>query len=93
MYAHVRVLTWRFEGDLALLAFGVVSDKSVSEEVGADGSFQGVGLEAAQDEGLGLQRQRLRDLWVDFKHPHLRGSNHNLQLKKPPHQRRPCPTS
>lgn len=65
------MLTWGFEGDLALLAFGVVADEGVPEEVGGDGSFQGVGLEAAQNERLGLQRQRLGDLWVDFKHPHL----------------------
>lgn len=67
----VFVLTWRLEGDLALLAFGVVSDEGVPEEVGADGSFQRIRLEAAQDERLGLQGQRLWDLRVDLKHPHL----------------------
>lgn len=48
---HVRVclcvLTWWFEGDLALLALGVVPDKSVSKEVRGDGSLVRVRLEAA----------------------------------------------
>lgn len=65
------LLTWWFEGDLALLALGVVSDKSVSEEVRGDGPLVRVRLEAAQNERLGLQRQGLWDLGVDLKHAHL----------------------
>lgn len=50
----VDVFTRGFECDLALLPFGRLSDESVSEQVGGDGSFVRIGLEAAQDEGLGL---------------------------------------
>lgn len=78
---RVLVLTWRFEGDLALLAFSVVSNEGVSEEVGGDGSFQRVWLEATQNEGLGLQRQRLWDFWVDFKHPHLQQNSINSHVQ------------
>ena len=31
----------------------------------------GVGLEAAQDEGFGLRRHGLWDLWMDLEHAHL----------------------
>lgn len=46
--------TWRFEGDLALLALGVVPDKRVPQEVRGDGPSVGVRFEAAQDEQLGV---------------------------------------
>ncbi len=74
-------LTWWFESDLALLALGVVSDKSVSEKVRGNGSLVRVRLKAAQDERLGLQRQRLRDLWVDLKHPNLQHKTQHGHIK------------
>lgn len=63
--------TWRFEGDLALLALGVVPDKRVPQEVRGDGPSVGVRFEAAQDEQLGVHRQRLGHLGVNLEHADL----------------------
>lgn len=63
--------TWRLEGDLALLALGVVPDKRVFEQVRGEGPSVGVGFEAAQDEQLGVHRQRLGHLRVDLEHADL----------------------
>ena len=59
------------EAALALLLAAGDGEELVGEQVEGGGTPVRVGLEAAQDEGFGLQRHGLWDLWVDLKHTHL----------------------
>lgn len=59
------------EATLALLLAAGDCQKLVCQQVQGGGAAVRVGLEAAQDESLGLQRHGLWDLRVDLKHAHL----------------------
>lgn len=60
------------EAALALLLAAGDSEELICEQVEGCGSMVGVRLKAAQDEGLGLWRHGLWDLWMDLKHAHLK---------------------
>lgn len=63
------------EATLALLLAAGDGEELVGEQVQSGGTTIRVGLKAAQDEGFGLQRHGVWDLWVDLKHAHLQTNN------------------
>lgn len=66
------------EAPLALLLAAGDGQELVGEQVQSGGTPVRIGLEAAQDEGLGLQGHGLGDLGVDLEHSHLQRSNSSL---------------
>lgn len=65
------------EAALALLLAAGDCEELVGEQVEGGGAPVRVGLEAAQDEGFGLQRHGLWDLRVDLEHAHLQRGDGN----------------
>jgi len=55
----------------ALLLAAGDGEELVGEQVEGGGAAVRVRLKAAQDEGFGLKRHGIWDLWVDLKHAHL----------------------